>query len=173
MYELNRPELRERIVQDMRGGGPTGRKLERLFELVTRNHGYRVFQAIEQAKIELSERVRTTISVPELDLCVPLERDVFERLIAPQLNDVDGALERVLELAQVRAGDVGIVVRTGGSSKIPAVIDRLDARFPGRVVEHDPFTSIAAGLALASYHAGRRSSFACGERVAHVRLPAG
>jgi hypothetical protein len=24
--------------------------------------------------------------------------------------------------------------------------------FPGRVTEHDPFTSVAAGLAIASYH---------------------
>ena len=151
-YELNRPELRERISQDMRAGGATGRKLERLYELVTRNHGYRVFQAIEQAKIELSERPRATIAVPELDLCVPLARDVFERLIGPQLDEVDAAVARVLELAEVGAGDVEVVVRTGGSSKIAAVIDRLDARFPGRVVEHDPFTSIAAGLALASYH---------------------
>jgi len=31
------------------------------------------------------------------------------------------------------------------------VIRRLEHRFPGRVVEHDRFTSIAAGLAIASY----------------------
>jgi hypothetical chaperone protein len=46
-----------------------------------------------------------------------------------------------------------VVVRTGGSSSIPAVIRRLDQRFPGRVVEHDRFTSIAAGLAIASFRA--------------------
>jgi len=28
----------------------------------------------------------------------------------------------------------------------------LDARFPGKVVEHDPFTSVATGLAIASYY---------------------
>jgi len=42
-------------------------------------------------------------------------------------------------------------VSTGGSSLIPAVRRSLDAHFPGKVVEHDPFTSVAAGLAIAEY----------------------
>ena len=60
-YELNRPELREQIVQDMRMDGQTGRRLERLYALITRNHAYRVFQAIERAKVELSSRERAVI----------------------------------------------------------------------------------------------------------------
>ena len=67
---------------------------------------------------------------------------------------MDVAVARILELASCPAHAVSIVVRTGGSSRIPAVIRQLDARFPGRVVEHDPFTSIAAGLALASFRSG-------------------
>jgi hypothetical chaperone protein len=34
---------------------------------------------------------------------------------------------------------------------IPAVKGLLEDRFAGRVVEHDPFTSVAAGLAIANY----------------------
>jgi hypothetical chaperone protein len=34
---------------------------------------------------------------------------------------------------------------------IPAVRDRLEKRFGGRVVEHDPFISVATGLAIADY----------------------
>ena len=151
-YELNRPELCEPISQGMRAGGATARKLARLHELITKNHAYRVFCAIERAKIELSGCDRADIDVPELDLSVPLARDEFEEMIKPLLEDVDAAVSGVLERARVPASYVDVVVRTGGSSKIPAVIRRLEARFPGRVVEHDPFTSIAAGLALASFH---------------------
>ena len=43
------------------------------------------------------------------------------------------------------------MIRTGGSSLIPAVKRILEARFPGKVIEHDPFTSVAAGLAIADY----------------------
>jgi hypothetical chaperone protein len=34
---------------------------------------------------------------------------------------------------------------------IPAVNDLLTERFEGRVVDHDPFTSVAAGLAIANF----------------------
>jgi hypothetical chaperone protein len=48
--------------------------------------------------------------------------------------------------------DIDLVIRTGGSSLIPAVKDILDNKFFGKVVEHDPFTSVAAGLAMADYY---------------------
>jgi hypothetical protein len=37
----------------------------------------------------------------------------------------------------------------------PAIVALLGDRFAGRVLEHDPFHSIAAGLAIASYE-GRK-----------------
>ena len=45
-----------------------------------------------------------------------------------------------------------MVIRTGGSSEIVAVRNLLDDLFPGKVVGHDPFTSVASGLAIASFH---------------------
>jgi hypothetical chaperone protein len=57
-----------------------------------------------------------------------------------------------LHKAQVQPSDVDVVLRTGGSSLIPAVVEILEHQFPGKVVEHDPFTSVAAGLAIADYY---------------------
>ena len=151
-YELNQGDMRALIKQATRESGETGRKFDRLYELVTKNHAYRVFRAIEAAKIRLSEDEQTIIDIPELDLEAPIQRRSFEAMIAPLLDDVDACVEQVLERAGLDARDVDLVVRTGGSSRIPEVIRRLEERFPGRVVEHDPFTSIAAGLAVASYH---------------------
>ena len=64
----------------------------------------------------------------------------------------DGERLEVLRLDPAAAGDVVVVVRTGGTSQIPAVRRRLAAHFGDRVVEHVVFTSITAGLALASWH---------------------
>jgi hypothetical chaperone protein len=47
---------------------------------------------------------------------------------------------------------IDLVVRTGGSSQIVAVRQLLERLFPGKVTEHDPFTSVAGGLAIANYH---------------------
>ncbi|MCZ6782022.1 MAG: Hsp70 family protein [Proteobacteria bacterium] len=154
-YELNRPELLEPIVQGVREGGETGGRLARLYELIQGNHAYSVFRAIESAKVELSDAQETSVYLPELDLTVPLSRREFESLLEPVLAEIDGCVEQVLQNAGLVAEQVDVVVRTGGSSRIPAVIRLLESAFPERVVEHDPFRSIAAGLAIASYHGYR------------------
>ena len=68
------------------------------------------------------------------------------------LAQVDEAVAVTLGKAGLGEAAIDIVLRTGGSSLIPAVKNQLDARFPGKVVEHDPFTSVAAGLAVASFY---------------------
>jgi hypothetical chaperone protein len=61
-------------------------------------------------------------------------------------------LNTVLLKADCGVDEIDVVIRTGGSSQITAVKHKLEKMFPGRVTEHDPFTSVAAGLAIASYH---------------------
>ena len=153
-YELNRPELRGLILEGLREGGETRERLGRLWELVTHNHAYRVFQAIERSKISLSDEEHSVIEVPELDLSRELDRGEFEAAIEPLLTEVARCIDEAVERSGLRPGQIDLVARTGGSSRIPAVIRLLEARFPGgRVVEHAPFSSIAAGLAVAA-HAG-------------------
>lgn len=150
-YELNRPELREKIAQAMHAVNENADRFSRLHRLVSQNHGYRVFQAIERAKIELSTDESALISVPEIGLKTELRRSELEVLLSPMLADITDCLDRVLAASDIRADEVTRVIRTGGSSCIPVVRRLLDERFPGRVVEHDPFTSVAAGLAIASH----------------------
>jgi|AntAceMinimDraft_8_1070364.scaffolds.fasta_scaffold146135_1 molecular chaperone DnaK (HSP70) len=57
----------------------------------------------------------------------------------------------LLNKACCRLDDIDLILRTGGSSLIPAVNDILDNPFRGRVVEDDPSTGVAAGLAIAHY----------------------
>ena len=128
------------------------RRLARLLSVVKGNLAYGVFQAIEAAKLALSERTEATIELPDVDLCVPITRAAFEALLEPLLDEVDACIAALLKNAGVSADDVDVVVRTGGTSQIPAVRRRLAAHFGDRVVEHGVFTSIAAGLALASWH---------------------
>jgi hypothetical chaperone protein len=56
-----------------------------------------------------------------------------------------------LNKANLTNKDIDIVLRTGGSSLIPAVRDILENQFGEKVVEHDPFTSVASGLAIADF----------------------
>jgi hypothetical chaperone protein len=150
-FELNRPDLRETIVQAMREGPEARTRLGRLLELITQNRAYAVVQSVEAAKLALSSDAHARIREEALDLDVAVSRDELERLLELKLDEIDACIDALLARAKLSASSVDVVVRTGGSSSIPAVIRRLDQRFPGRVVEHDRFTSIAAGLAIASF----------------------
>lgn len=151
-YILNQNQYRSKIADRIKQGGAGAEKFERLRDLITHNYSYLVFQAIREAKAELSFSEETVLDIPELDISVPFKRDELESLMQPMLADIGEIISRVMELAGVDHTSIDIVVRTGGSSQIAAVKRLLDRQFPGKVTEHDPFTSVAAGLAIASYH---------------------
>ena len=73
-------------------------------------------------------------------------------MISDMLFELEQAIAVVLAKADLCAEDIDTVLRTGGSSLIPAVKDILDNQFAGKVVKHDPFTSVAAGLAIADFY---------------------
>ncbi|MXW50671.1 MAG: Hsp70 family protein [Gammaproteobacteria bacterium] len=150
-YTLNQNRYTTAVMDCIAQGGPGGRKFGRLHELIRRNLGYLVFQSIKAFKAELSTKPKAVLDIPEIDVQVGLTRPQFEALIAEPLAAFGAALDETLARARVAAADVDIVLRTGGSNLIPAVRRILDERFPGRVVEQDPFTSVAAGLAIADY----------------------
>jgi hypothetical chaperone protein len=151
-HTLNSNRLRTMVLDRITAGDAGARKLERLRDLISFNYGYTCFQAIRQAKAELSQRESTVIDIPELDLQLPFTREAFTQLLQDPLQEIDALVKRLMDRAGVSAGDIDIVLRTGGSSQIVAVRQLLEARFAGRVVEHDPFSGVAAGLAIASHH---------------------
>jgi len=113
---------------------------------------YRVFQAIRAAKAELSTQTETVIDVPELDLSIPVGLPAFNDLLQHLLAEVETLIDQTLARAGLNPLDIDLVIRTGGSSLIASIQSCLEARFPRRVVVHDPFTSVAAGLSIASYY---------------------
>ena len=151
-YILNQNQYRSKIIERIAQGGEGKEKFERLLELITHNLSYLVFQAIKDAKAALSDVEETIIDVPELDLAVPFSRDQFECIMADMLGRIENVTEEVLQRSGRSRADIDIVIRTGGSSQIAAVKRLLETQFPGKVTEHDPFTSVAAGLAIASYY---------------------
>ena len=151
-YILNQNQYRSKVADRIREGGEAKEKFQRLQELITHNYSYLVFQAIRKAKANLSVIESTLIDIPELDLSIELTRTILERLLTPMLEQMDELITKTLVSAAMHERDIDVVIRTGGSSQIVAVRNMLEHRFSGKVIEHDPFTSVAAGLAIASYH---------------------
>lgn len=119
--------------------------------LLRGGHGYSFFQALEAAKVALSDVEETAISFsrPQIRINEPVTRREFNALIAGNLDVVDDQIAKAMADAGLTEDDIDIVVRTGGSSRIPAFIDRLSERFGAeKLAERDAFTTVAEGLAM-------------------------
>lgn len=150
-YTLNQNRYTTPVLERIATGGPGTQKFERLRDVIQHNLSYLIFARIKTLKAALSTQSTATLDVPEIDLQIHLTRHDFEQMIAQPLQRVAGALDETVRKAGLNHDDIDIVLGTGGSSLIPAVKGLLEERFAGRVVEHDPFTSVAAGLAIANY----------------------
>ncbi len=150
-YTLNQNRYTTPVMDCIEQGGPAMHKFRRLRELIKHNLSYLIFQCIKDLKAALSDSECAVLDIPEIDVDVTVTRDQFETMIADLLGQFSDGVDATLAAAGLTPADIDVVLRTGGSSLIPAVKRILDERFPERVVEHDPFTSVAAGLAIADY----------------------
>jgi hypothetical chaperone protein len=151
-HTLNQLRTKTPVVDRLSKGGPAAEKFARLNDLITYNYSYNCFQAIRLAKAALSEVEATSIDIPELNLIVPFTRAQLEAILSGALQTLSELLDRLLAAANIAEAAVDIVIRTGGSSQIVAVRELLERRFPAKVVAHDPFTSVAGGLAIANHY---------------------
>jgi hypothetical chaperone protein len=150
-HTLNQNRTKSMVVDRIARGGPAAVKFERLHDLIRFNYSYNCFQAIRRAKAALSDVEQTVIDIPELNLQIPFTRAGFDALLAGALASTRDLVEVLLRETQLTLRDIDVVIRTGGTSQIVAVRNMLEQMFPGRVVAHDPFTSVAGGLAIANY----------------------
>jgi hypothetical chaperone protein len=142
-----------KIVNAAAAVGRRSRELQALATVAAARQGPELFAAIEQAKIELSEREETRIEYRfrEVEISEPLTRADIERIFADELAQIEGIVAETVEAGQVDRETVDAVLLAGGSSNLLAVQERLERLFPGRVERRsDTFTSVAQGLAIAA-----------------------
>lgn len=127
-------------------------KLQRLEDVIHHNYSYNIFQHIKAAKIALSEVETTELDIPELNLTLPFSRQQLNVIIGEVIESLHNCIDQLLANTNTDPNTINFVMRTGGSSRIAAVVELLEGLFPGKVVQHDTFTSVASGLAIASYY---------------------
>ena len=150
-YMLNQNRFTTPLMQRIEYGDEAAVKFRRLYDMIKNNYSYLVFQSLKDLKATLSSTTTARLDIPELDIELTITREQFESIIAPILSKLQDAVTAILSKADLQSSEIELVIRTGGSSLIPAVKHLLEDQFPGKVIEHDPFTSVAAGLAIAEY----------------------
>jgi hypothetical chaperone protein len=151
-HTLNQNQYTATIAEYLAQNEDEKEKLQRLQEVIRHNYSYSIFQSIKAAKIALSTAESTVLEIPELQLEIPLNRQQFNDIISEVMDALQLCIDNVFKNTQVDANGIDYVVRTGGSSLITAVLELLEAEFPNKVVQHNTFTSVASGLAIASYY---------------------
>lgn len=97
----------------------------------------RVLEAVEKAKIELSNSSSTEISLPyaaikdntPLHLNMTLTKAKFEQLIKPIVDKLINCAKKAVELANIEYKDLDGILLIGGSCRIPLVQESLTKEF--------------------------------------------
>lgn len=154
--DLTQPKYLD-IIEEAIAIGDRPMQLKALRSLVRQNYGLPMYEAVEQAKVQLSDADAAVLSMHmgEIDFDERIPRWDFERLIGPDVREVERCVDRVLAQAHLRPADIDVVLRTGGSSRVPRFVQMLSAKFgAAKLQEMDVFTGVASGLAVAAWERG-------------------
>ncbi len=117
----------------------------------------RLKEAAEKAKIELSSSSQTEINLPYImpvdgipkHLVKTLTRSKFEQLADSLINATIEPCRKALKNAGMSASDVDEVILVGGSTRIPAIQEKVKAFFgknPSKGVNPDEVVAIGAAI---------------------------
>ena len=97
----------------------------------------RVLEAVEKAKIELSNSPSTEINIPYITiadnvpqhLAITITKAKFEQIIEPIVNRLIECAKKAVELAKIKNSDLDGILLIGGSCRIPKVQGALTKEF--------------------------------------------
>lgn len=148
---LNSRENRQLLSRIQEGSlhEEDARYIDQLEILLENQLGFAVFEAIEAAKREVSEKGlgSVTYEYPGIEISEQIKASQFEEYTQSELAKVFASLDETLLRAGVRPEEVDRVCCTGGTAKVSLVRKGLEKRFGVEKLEgFRNFTSIVEGL---------------------------
>jgi len=123
--------------------------VEHLENIISDNYGFFLFQAIEQAKCELSDQEQAMIRFTERDLCISeqIGKGEFETINGENFQQIGACIDDVVARSGLLPSQMDTVFLTGGTSRIPRIQTLFAERFGRDKLENrDAFTSVVHGL---------------------------
>ncbi|WP_421864891.1 Hsp70 family protein [Parvibaculum sp.] len=133
-YQAARPEL-----------------VDRMIDIVTHRQGHALAGKVEAAKIALTDREGTSLSLELTDetLVVPVSGRDLAQAIEHAVERIGQTVARAVADAGLKPAQIDTVFLTGGSTAVPAVQRSILDRLPeAKAVAGDMFGSVGLGLAL-------------------------
>lgn len=125
--------------------------IARMIAIIEEEQGFPLHEAVGRVKRDLSagENACFRFTGGGLNIEAEVSRAQFESWIAPDIAEIEKAVDRALAAAAVEPSAIDRVFLTGGSSLVPRVASLFTKRFGAdRIATGGELTSIAHGLAL-------------------------
>lgn len=141
------------FLRDVRAwslGSEDRRRMDQLLCLVEDSLAFRLFDAIERSKRELSEAMAATFRFEDTGVQIREEipRADFEAASERAFGAILRALDQTVAAAGVSPADIDVVCCTGGTARVPHLADALAERFGrGKLQQLRSFHAVAQGLA--------------------------
>ncbi len=153
--ELSTPQARLKLEGAiLQGKAPV--RLKSLELLIFNDLAFSFYNRVEAAKISLSSQGAALIALKDRDMDVweLVTRHQFERDIHEYYERIETVLLDTVAASGLEPGQIEAVVKTGGSSSIPAFSQMLARLFGAEKVKtSDAFSSVTAGLAIKAFQA--------------------
>jgi hypothetical protein len=139
------------MLRDIAQTARKKRPIEALISLVNNNYSLQMFDLVERAKRDLSERVGAMIHLqgPDFNVYEMVTRREFEQIIQHETQLIESHLAEIVRASGLRPSQIDAVIRTGGSAQIPVFVEMLGRHFGAeKIVSMDAFSSVTAGLGI-------------------------
>jgi hypothetical chaperone protein len=123
--------------------------IDQLLCLVEDSLGFQLFEAIEQAKRQLSDQelTRVLFDYPGIEIDEPVTRAEFEAFSDPQVSAILASLDRTVSESGLGAEGIDLVCCTGGTARVSALAAGIQARFGAeKLVRLRSLHSVIQGL---------------------------
>ncbi|MCB9431624.1 MAG: Hsp70 family protein [Ardenticatenaceae bacterium] len=173
LLELQTAENR-RMLREIAQTAQRRHEVEALLSLVSTNYGLKMYDVVEQAKRQLSEKRGAEIRLDGSDFKVHdfITRSEFERIIKRHIDAIERHLQETVAASGLRPEQIDVVIRTGGSSQIPVFDEMLRRHFGEEKVRSvDTFSSVTAGLGVIAHEIEQGTTTLPGHMPADLVAP--
>lgn len=142
-------------ARDLASNAAEPDKLARLVSVLEDELGHDIAFAVERGKIQSNQpdHPAPRIDLKELErgLQVPLNANMVQTALQPQVDEIAAGAVETLKLAGLQADQVDRVVLVGGSSLMKVIERRMCQLFPDAKIQNEnALTAVADGLAISA-----------------------
>jgi hypothetical chaperone protein len=130
-------------------------KYGRLIKVLEQETGHALLAVTEGTKIALTsaDEYEAPFDFLETDLSIPVKRELFNTAIQQKTSKIAGSALDCLQMAQIPASAIELVIMTGGSTEIPLIQEEFKKLFPNATwADENKLSSVGLGLAYDSWN---------------------